>query len=111
MSRSDTPHDAPLDLAAEQARLARAEAEFAELKEALARGDLVPLQAVQKRVAAGIERVRAKMLELHEKMAPRMIGVTQADAEAMLMEAVREALKELDAVAEAAVPEDDPEAA
>ncbi len=64
-----------------------------------------------KTAQAALDRVWAKMLELPEKMAPRMIGVTQADAEAMLMEAVREALKELDAVAEAAVPEDDPEAA
>ncbi len=49
-----------------------------------------------KTAQAALDRVWAKMLELPEKMAPRMIGVTQADAEAMLMEAVREALKELD---------------
>ena len=109
MSSTDTTPDAPLDLAAEQARLARAEAEIREMESAVARGELVPRKAVQQTVAVGIERVRAKLLALIDAMAPRLIGATQAEVEAMLTDACHEALKELDAVAEAAFPTNDPE--
>jgi len=55
-------------------------------------------------IQAAIERMRDKLLELTDALAPRLIGATQAEAEALLMGAVIEALKELP-------PEDDPEAA
>ncbi len=42
-----------------------------------------------------IDRVRDKLLTLFDALAPRLIGATQAEAEALLMEAVIEALKEL----------------
>jgi len=111
MSSTDTTPDAPLDLAAEQARLAHAQAEMREIERAVAWGELVPRQAVQQTVAAGIERVGAKLLALIDAMAPRLIGATQAETEAMLTDACHEALKELDAVAEAAFPTNDPETA
>ena len=42
-----------------------------------------------------IDRMRDKLLALFDAMAPRLIGATQSDAEAMLMAAVHEALEEL----------------
>ena len=78
MSRTDHTSDAPLNL------------------------------AVERVVASGIDRVRSKLLALCSEIAPRLVGAKQADAEAMLMDAVHEALDELDAVAEAALSGDDP---
>jgi len=103
MSSTDHIPDGPLDLAAERARLAKAQAELREMENAVARGELLPRQAVQQTVAAGIERVRSKLLAQIDAMMPRLIGATQDEMEAMFAEAVREALKELDAV-EAAFP-------
>ena len=42
-----------------------------------------------------IDRMRDKLLALFDALAPRLIGATLADAEAMLMGAVIEALEEL----------------
>ena len=42
-----------------------------------------------------IDRVRDKLLTLFDALAPRLIGATLAEAEAMLSEAVAEALEEL----------------
>ena len=42
-----------------------------------------------------IDRMRDKLLALFDAMAPRLIGATQAEIEAMLTEAVIEALEEL----------------
>ena len=42
-----------------------------------------------------IDRVRDKLLALFDALAPRLIGATQAEAEALLEAAVREALEEL----------------
>ncbi len=110
MNSTDHTPDAPLDLATERARLTRAEAEFAELKAAVDRGELIPKERARQTITDAIDRMRDKLLALTDAMAPRLIGAPQADVEAMLMEAVHEALEELDAVAEAAFPEDDPKA-
>ncbi len=45
MSKSDTTPDAPLDLTTDRTRLARAEAEHAELEAAVARGGPLPTWA------------------------------------------------------------------
>ena len=92
MNKADHTH---LDLNAEQARLARAQAEHAEMTAALARGDLVPRQTAQQAVADGIERVRAKLLAQFSEIAPLVVGKTVAEAEAIIDTAVREALDEL----------------
>ncbi|MCH8951452.1 MAG: hypothetical protein IID49_04870 [Proteobacteria bacterium] len=42
-----------------------------------------------------IDRVRDKLLALFDALAPRLIGKTEAEIEALLMDAVREALEEL----------------
>ena len=52
MSKSDHTTDAPVNLAAERARLARAEAEYAGLKAARARGELPSRQAILAAVVA-----------------------------------------------------------
>ncbi len=95
MSNTDHTPDAPLDLAAERARLARAEAEYAALKGAVVRGELVPRERVGLMVAAYIERVRGEMMAQIDAMAPRLPAATEAEFEAMFTDAVIEALKEL----------------
>ncbi len=95
MSNTDHTSDGPLDIAAERARLARAEAEHAALKGAVVRGELVPRERAHLMVAAYIERVRGELLAQIDAMAPRLIGATEAEFEAVFMEAVLEALKEL----------------
>ena len=42
-----------------------------------------------------IDRVRDKLLALFDALAPRLIGATQAEIEALLTDAVAEALEEL----------------
>ena len=42
-----------------------------------------------------IDRMRDKLLVLIDALAPRLIGKTEAEIEALLMDAVREALEEL----------------
>ena len=99
MSIADNTPGAPLNLAAERARLtrlARDQADELELKNALLRRGLVPRQVAQQAAAAGIERVRSKMEELSAKIAPRLAAAqTVAEAEAMFTDIVREALEEL----------------
>ena len=46
-------------------------------------------------VTDGIERVGSKLLALFDALAPRLLGKTEAEIEALLMDAVREALEEL----------------
>jgi hypothetical protein len=95
----------PLNLDAELARLAKAQAEDREMRNAMARGDLVPCQQAHLAVATGIERVRVRVLELFSEIAPNLASAeTVAEAEAMLTDAIQEALEELD-------PNDGPQAA
>ena len=95
----------PLNLDAELARLAKAQAEDREMRNAMARGDLVPRRQAHLAVAAGIERVRVRVLELFSEIEPNVASAeTVAEAEAMLTDAVQEALEELE-------PKDGPQAA
>ncbi len=111
MSSTDTTPDAPLDLATEQARLARAQTEYTEMQNQLARGEMMTVGDFHTMVENALVHVGAKMLALCDEIAPLVVGKTAAEAEAIIDTAIRAALKELGDAAEAAFPEDDPEAA
>ena len=114
MSKSDNTPDAPLDLAAERARLtrlARSQADELEMKNAQMRGKLVTSAHAHLTLTSGIERVRVKMLAGLLGVVPMVVAAhTPAEVEAMLTDALRGALDELAAV-EAEFADDDPHAA
>ncbi len=84
-----------LDLVAERARLARAQAEKAERENAVADGKFMEVAAVHLMVTSAFARVRAKMLALPSKMAPLVAATTPAKAQQILKEDIYAALNEL----------------
>lgn len=85
-----------LDLAGERARLASAQADGQEMRNAAARRELLPREDVHMAVAGAFARVRAKLLGLPSKVAPLTIGMkTPAAAKAVLEKHIHEALREL----------------
>ncbi len=96
-----------LDLTAERARLAKAQADDREMKNDLARGELITVAEFHLMVTAAFARVRAKLLALPSKMAPWVMSAkTAAEAQAMLRDTVHDALNELAATNAAGVSED-----
>ncbi len=97
-----------LDLTAERARLAKAQADDREMKNDLARGDQITVAEFHLMVTSAFARVRAKLLALPSKMAPLVVGAkTAAEAQAMLRDTVHDALNELAAPTAAGVSADD----
>lgn len=77
-------------------RLARAKADQAEIKTAQLRGELLGAGDVARAVQGAFARVRAKLLSLPSKMAPRISTLGSAvEIEETLTELVHEALAEL----------------
>ncbi len=96
-----------LDLTAERARLAKAQADDREMKNDLARGEQITVAEFHLMVTAAFARVRAKLLALPSKMAPLVMSAkTAAEAQALLRDTVHEALGELAATNAAGVSED-----
>jgi len=85
-----------LDLAAERARLAKEQADGQEMKNAILRRELLLRDDVEAFINSANARVRARMLGVPSKAAPvaRTAGST-AEAEAVIREAIYEALLEL----------------
>ena len=101
--------DSVIDLTSARARLAYAEAEFAELKAALARGDLITVDEFHALVTDALEHVKAKMLGVCETVAPLAFrATTVAEAEAAIHDAIHAALDELADEADAAMADDGP---
>lgn len=92
------------DLAAEQARKMRADADLSELKVSQMRGDLVPAVDVEARMERLCAYVRARVLGVRGRWAPKVLGVgSMAEATAALdglagdiLAALREGADELD---------------
>ncbi len=83
-------------LAAERARLACAQADMQEMKNAALRGALLPRDEVTAAVQAAFARVRARLLAIPTRAAPRVVllkGI--AEVKALLTALVHEALQEL----------------
>ena len=85
-----------LILDAERARLAKVQADTAELKLSRARGELVETEAAMRAWGQVIQTARARLLAIAPKAAPLLIGVrTPAEAQAIVDTLVCEALAEL----------------
>lgn len=80
-------------LEAEKTRLTRAQAELAEVKAAQARGDLLPVQAVQARWIETVTALRAALLAVPPRIAAQA-GLDRAAA-ALLDAEMREALDQI----------------
>lgn len=88
--------DGPPDLARERALLARAQREGQAMKNAVLRGELLPVDDVEAVVGAVLDATRAKMLALPTKLAPRCVGlVGLPEARDLLTGGVHDALDEL----------------
>ena len=88
--------DDALELSAERARLAKEQADRLEMQNAQTRGDLLLRSDVDAAVGAAFARVRAKLLSVPTKVAAEaMIVDTPAESEAIIREAIYEALTEL----------------
>ena len=96
-----------LDLTVERSRLTKAQADDREMKNELARGDQITVAEFHMMVTAAFARVRSKLLALPSKLAPLVVSVkTPAEVQAMLKDAVHDALNELAATTAAGVSED-----
>lgn len=85
-----------LDLVKERARLAKAQADGHELRNAQARGDLLPRSQVVAAWQSIISRARSRLLALPSKAAPLAISASSvAEAQERLTEIVHECLAEL----------------
>ncbi len=88
--------DGPPDLARERALLARAQREGQVMKNAVLRGELLPVDDVEAVVGAVLDATRAKVLALPTKLAPRCVGLEGlAQARDVLTAGVTEAYDEL----------------
>ena len=108
LAAMDNGHGDTLDLTAERARFAAAQADDREMRNDLARGDQITVAEFHLMVTSAFARVRAKMLALPSKMAPLVVGAKNAaEAQAMLRDVVHDALDELEATTAAGVSEDE----
>lgn len=88
--------DSDLDLVAERARLAKEQADGQEIKNALARSEVVPAADVEKVWGQLIDRFRVRLLAVAPRVAPLIKpSHTVAEIEALIADAINEALAEL----------------
>ena len=94
--RAPSDEDENPDLARERALLARAQREGQAMKNAVSRGELLPVDDVEAVVGAVLDATRAKMQALPSKLAPRCVGLDGlARARDILTAGVTEAYEEL----------------
>ncbi len=85
-----------LDLTAERARLARAQAEKCERENAVAEGEFLPRGEIHTAMTATFMRVRSKLLAMPSKLAPYLVGIETPDtAQAIVKTEIYLALDEL----------------
>ena len=89
--------DGTVDLVAERARLAAAQAEKVERQNAVEAGEFIRVAEFHLMVTAAFTRVRSKLLALPSKLAPMVAAKTPAEAQAMLKSEIYRALNELGA--------------
>jgi phage terminase Nu1 subunit (DNA packaging protein) len=85
--------DGVLDLTAERARLAKQQADGHELKNALARGELLEVAVVERTWTGVLSMVRSRMLAVTSRVRQRLPHMTAFDADVVDRE-LREALTE-----------------
>lgn len=85
-----------IDLTEEKARLTREQADKAEMENEVRRGELLERGLVDRAVIGAFARVRAKLLAIPAKLAPRMAReMDAAEAEGMIRASVIDTLREL----------------
>jgi phage terminase Nu1 subunit (DNA packaging protein) len=84
-----------LDLSAERAKLAAGQTQTAAIKNALARGELVPVRAVADLVEREYSVVRERLQTIPGKAADGLVGRTRVEIEDALIDEINEALNEL----------------
>lgn len=85
-----------LDLSDERARLAKEQADAQELKNAEARGELVPRSDVERVLVAAASGLSQRLRGVPSKVAPRVhAAATIAEAEEVIRQEIEEALSEL----------------
>ena len=90
------PTDEGPSIVDERARLAKAQAERAEMENELRRGELVEIEKVDTAVMATLHRVRTRYLTIPSKLAPVVASnVEPAECEQLIRQAVVEVLREL----------------
>lgn len=95
-AKKNQPSGEDLDIVQERARLTFHQANIAELEEDLKRGLSILAENAEMVWAGGILAIRAKLLSLPTKMAPRLVSLkTISEIECVLKEGVDEALSEL----------------
>lgn len=72
-----------------------ANAEKNELKNAVTKGELIPRDVVNTKWAEDVSNVKAKLLALPSKLAPRLAGLSAREVNEILTEGIYEALNEL----------------
>jgi len=100
-----------IDFASARVMLARGEAEFAKMKDTLARGEPITVEAFHEMVAVACEHIGARMLQLPAEIVPFLVfddPAAAVEAEAIIRHAVWVALRDLAADANEAFPEDGP---
>ena len=96
-----------LDLTAERARLAHAQAEKAERENAVADGKFLEVAVFHLMVTSAFSRVRSKLLAVPSKLAPYLVGIeTSAKAQGIVKTEIYAALNELAATNVAGISED-----
>jgi phage terminase Nu1 subunit (DNA packaging protein) len=94
------PEEPILDLSQARARLATAQYEFQEMKNARLRGELLPRSIVERYMAAQIASTKSKLLAIPTKGTPILVGMSNPlEVHAKLTDLVHEALRELSAEA------------
>ncbi len=76
-------------------RVNNANAEKNELKNAQTKGELIPREVVNAKWAEDVSNVKAKLLAIPSKLAPRLAGLEAREVSSILTEAIYEALNEL----------------
>jgi len=93
-------------LSAEKARHAKEQADSLSMKNAQARGELLPAGEVSAAVTASFARVRAKLLAIPSKLAPVLISIAGvAEVKETIANAIHETLAELASTSVAGISE------
>jgi hypothetical protein len=88
--------DGPPDLSRERALLARAQREGQNMKNAVLRGELLPIDDVEAVTGAALDAVRAKVLALPTRAAPECLGLAELnDAKEVLTGLVHDCLADI----------------
>jgi phage terminase Nu1 subunit (DNA packaging protein) len=89
-----TPEGEQLDLDQERARQAKEQADKLGMANAVERGELVRMSSIEEHWGRELGNVRAALMALPRKCAPRVVGIQRMpEIEAVIETAVREALE------------------